>query len=152
MRTDDGTVISLVATDFLDYSPALSPDGRWLAYVTSLTGRPEVYVSPFPDTGSGRQQVSVSGGVEPLWAHSGRELFYRNGAEEMVAVAVTTDEAFGVEGEEILFPAGGYLPGVGHPQYDVLPDDQGFVMLQVSGLDDPGELILIDNWHLDLPE
>jgi hypothetical protein len=81
----------------------------------------------------------------------GRELFHRNGADEMVAVAVTTGEAFRVEGVEILFPAGAYLRGVGHPQYDVLPDDQGFVMLQVGGLDDPGELILIDNWHLALP-
>jgi Tol biopolymer transport system component len=152
VRTDDGTVVPLVATDFVAHSPTLSPDGRWLAYVTSLTGRPEVYVSPFPDTGSGRQQVSVSGGVEPVWAHSGRELFYRNGVDEMVAVAVTTGEAFRVEGEQILFPAGAYLPGVGHPQYDVFPDDQGFVMLQVAGLDDPGELILIDNWYLDLPE
>jgi hypothetical protein len=70
----------------------------------------------------------------------------------MVAVAVNTGEEFRVEGEEILFPAGAYLPGVGHPQYDVLPDDQGFVMLQVSGLDDPGELILIDNWYADLPD
>jgi Tol biopolymer transport system component len=152
MRTDDGTVVPLVATDFLAHSPTLSPDGRWLAYVADLTGRSEVYVSPFPDTGSGRQQVSVSGGVEPVWAHSGRELFYRNGADEMVAVAVSTGEGFRVEGEEILFAAGAYLPGVGHPQYDVLPDDQGFVMLQVSGLDDPGELILIDNWYLALPE
>ena len=152
MRTDDGTVVPLVATDFTDHSPTLSPDGRWLAYVTSITGRPEVYVSPFPDTDSGRQQVSVSGGVEPRWAHSGRELFYRNGSDEMVAVAVTTGEAFRVEGEEILFPAVAYLPGVGHPQYDVLPDDQGFVMLQVTGLDDPGELILIDNWYLELTE
>jgi len=152
MRTDDGTVLPLVATDFVDHSPTLSPDGRWLAYVTSITGRPEVYVSPFPDTDSGRQQVSVSGGVEPRWADSGRELFYRNGADEMVTVAVTTGDAFRVEGERILFPAGGYLHGVGHPQYDVLPDDQGFVMLQVIGLDDPGELILIDNWYLALPE
>ncbi len=150
MRTGDGTVVPVVATEFLDHSPTLSPDGGWLAYVTSLTGRPEVYVSPFPDTETGRQQVSVAGGVEPRWAHSGRELFYRNGADEMVAVAVTTAEGFRVEGEEILFPAGAYLRGVGHPQYDVLPDDQGFVMLRVSGLDDAGELILIDNWYAEL--
>jgi hypothetical protein len=59
MRTDDGTVVPLVATDFVDHSPTLSPDGRWLAYVSSITGRPEVYVSPFPDTGSGRQQRAL---------------------------------------------------------------------------------------------
>lgn len=64
-----------------------------------------------------------------MWAHSGRELSYRNDPDEMVAVAMTTGEAFRVEGEEILFRAGAYLRGVRHPQYDVLRDDQGFVML-----------------------
>ena len=141
-----------MATDFLDYSPTLSPDGRWLAYVSTMSGRPEVYVSPFPDTDSGRQQVSVSGGVEPLWAHGGGELFYRNGANEMVAVTAAAGDAFRVERQEILFSAEQFLPGIGHPQYDVLPNDNGFVMLQVSDFDDPGEMIMIDNWHLELED
>ena len=49
---------------------------------------------PFPDAGASLQQVSADGGVEPVWAHSGRELFYRNGANELVAVEVKFDYQF----------------------------------------------------------
>jgi Tol biopolymer transport system component len=142
----DSTVTSLVATDFLDYSMALSPNGRWMAYVSNATGRNEVYVSPFPDAGSGRQLVSPAGGVEPVWAHSGRELFYRNGANELVAVQVDADQTFAVGQQDVLFPLASYLPGGGHPQYDVSADDQRFVMLRINDAAEDTELILVENW------
>ena len=58
-------------TEFGARSPTLSPDGRWLAYVSNEAGREEIYVRPFPDADSGRWLVSTDGGVEPVWAHSG---------------------------------------------------------------------------------
>ena len=148
----DSTVVSLVETEFLDYSMTLSPDGRWMAYVSDATGRSEVYVSPFPDVGSGRQLVSPAGGVEPLWAHSGRELFYRNGANELVAVQVTAEQTFTVGQQDVLFSLANYLPGNGHPQYDVSPDDQRFVMFRLSDLAADSELILVENWAEALRE
>jgi dipeptidyl aminopeptidase/acylaminoacyl peptidase len=146
----DSTVVSLVATEFLDYSMRLSPDGRWMAYVSNATGRNEVYVSPFPDAGSGRQLVSTAGGVEPVWAHSGRELFYRNAADELVAAQVTADQTFTVGRQEVLFSMQNYLPGGGNPQYDVSPDGQRFVMLRVTDLATDSELILVENWAEEL--
>ena len=67
----DSVAVPLEVTEFREWSPSVSPDGRWLAYVSNNTGRDEVYVRPFPDTGSGLVQVSSDGGLEPVWAHSG---------------------------------------------------------------------------------
>ena len=147
----DSTATALVATDFDENSMALSPDGRWMTYVSNATGRSEVYVSPFPDAGSGRQLVSTAGGSEPMWAHSGRELFYRNGADELVAAQVTTGPTFTVGQQEVLFSLAGYYSGRGHPQYDVTPDDQRFVMLRF-GDEENAELVLVLNFFEELKE
>jgi serine/threonine protein kinase len=56
--------------------PAISPDGKWIAYSSSESGRDEVYVRPFPNVDGGRWQISSEGGAVPAWAPSGRELFY----------------------------------------------------------------------------
>jgi len=75
--------------------PRCPPDGRWVAYVSNESGRLEVYVRAVPGTG-GPLQLSLDGGTEPVWAASGRELFYRNGAKMMVA-AITLRPTFTVD-------------------------------------------------------
>ena len=77
VRGDSTTTPLVAAGGFEEVAPALSPDGRWLAYASNESGRYEVYVRPFPDANAGRWQVSRNGGNEPVWAHNGRELFYR---------------------------------------------------------------------------
>ena len=67
-------------------APIISPDGRWLAYVSNESGRFEIYARPFSGPG-GKWQISTEGGTEPVWARNGRELFYRNG-DKMMAVDV----------------------------------------------------------------
>jgi hypothetical protein len=67
--------------------PALSPDGRWLAYATNQTGRIEVFVQPNPPTG-GKRQVSTSGGRQPQWRADGRELFFVSDTRKFFAVDV----------------------------------------------------------------
>ena len=69
----------LIQTQFSESSPALSPDGKWMAYQSNETGRLEVYVRPFPDVDGGKLQVSTEGGSEPRWARDGRTLFYISG-------------------------------------------------------------------------
>ena len=67
---------TIIPAAFDESAPALSPDGHWLAYQSDQTGRMEVYVQAYPVLG-GRVSVSLQGGTEPVWAHTGRELFYR---------------------------------------------------------------------------
>src|SRR5207245_10075856 len=69
-------------------SPKFSPDGRWLAYCSPESGKPQVYVQAFPGPGA-KVQVSNDGGTDPVWKRNGGELYYRNG-DSMMAVAVTT--------------------------------------------------------------
>ena len=130
----DSAVVVLTATESFEYSPALSPDGRWLAYVSDQSGQEQVYVIPFPEgrLGGGQVPVSADGGREPVWAHNRRELFYRNGADELVVVRFTEEPTFTVVGEEeVLFSMSDYLTSNGHRMYDVSLDDQRFVMLRI---------------------
>ena len=148
----DSAVVPLEVTEFQENSISLSPDGRWLAYVSNRTGSNEVFVRPFPDAGASLQQVSANGGTEPVWAHSGRELFYVNGANELVAVQVSTNPGFAPGQQEVLFSAAGYMRGTTHRMYDVSPDDRRFVMLRTGGNEGAasGEVILVTNWFEEL--
>ncbi|HXI21668.1 MAG TPA: hypothetical protein VNH46_11305, partial [Gemmatimonadales bacterium] len=75
-------------------TPRLSPDGRWLAYVSSESGRPEIYVRPFPDVEARKVQVSVEGGVAPSWRPTGGELYYVGGNGDLTAATVRTTPTF----------------------------------------------------------
>ena len=108
-------------------------------------------MSPFPDgVGSGLVQVSREGGTEPVWAHSSRELFYRNGGNELVAVQVSGDSTFVAGQREVLFSTADYMTGAGQAMYDVRPDDQEFVMLRISDEAADTELIWVENWFEEL--
>ena len=146
----DSVAVPVEVTEFQERSVSLSRDGRWLAYVSNNTGRNEVYVRPFPDWGSGLVQVSNDGGDDPVWAHNGRELFYRNGANELVAVQVSADPTFVAGQQEVLFPMDGYLIGSGHAMYDVSLDDRRFVMLRTDVDAGDTQLILVENWFEEL--
>ena len=148
--TDMGSEpIPLLVSEFFTHSPTLSRDGKWLAYVSEESGRSEVFVRPFPDADSGRWQVSSNGGSEPVWAHSGKELFYRNGINELVAVQLRDGTSFDWDSQDILFPMTDYRDSTPHPAYAVSPDDQRFVMIKLGAPIDT-ELILVDNWMEDL--
>jgi hypothetical protein len=116
----------LIPGNFGETAPALSPDGKWLAYQSDETGRMEVYVRPYPGPGA-RVSVSLHGGTEPLWGHSGRELFFRSG-DSLMTAAVALSPSFAVTGLRRLF-TGSFLSGDSFREYDVAPDDQHFVML-----------------------
>ena len=148
----DSVAVPLEVTEFQEVSISLSPNDRWLAYVANNTGRDEVYVRPFPsDAGSGLVQVSTDGGLDPVFAHNGRELFYRNGANELVAVQFTGDPTFVAGQQEVLFPMDDYLTISAHAKYDVSPDDQRFVMLRINSEDAvASEIIMVTNWFTEL--
>jgi eukaryotic-like serine/threonine-protein kinase len=101
LRLKDRKAEPFLVTRFTEGAPDFSPDGRWLTYVSDESGRPEIYVQPYPGPG-GKWQISTDGGTEPLWSRSGRELFYRSGAR-MMAVDVTTQPTFSAGKPRILF-------------------------------------------------
>jgi len=127
-----------------------SPDGRWLAYVSDETGRDEVYVRPFPGPG-GKWQISTDGGTEPVWARSGRELFYRN-SDKMMAATVATKPAFAAAKPKLLFE-GQYETASYRflPNYDVSSDGQRFLMIKTSEQGSASTQInIVLNWLEDL--
>jgi serine/threonine-protein kinase len=135
-------------TPFTEGSPQFSRDGRWLSYVSNESGRPEIYVQPYPGPG-GKWQVSTDGGNEPVWGRTG-EIFYRSG-NKMMAVEVTTQPTFSAGKPRVLFEKQ-YLaspfPQTG-PAYDVTADGQRFLM--VRQLEQPGTPIsVVLNWIEDL--
>jgi serine/threonine-protein kinase len=77
-RVGDTALVPLVASPAREVDPALSPDGKWLAYSSDESGTFEVYVRPFPNVAAARWQVSTAGGEAPLWSHGGKEIFFRN--------------------------------------------------------------------------
>jgi eukaryotic-like serine/threonine-protein kinase len=129
-RGDTATTPLMADPGYAEILPALSPDGRWLAYASNETGRFEVYVRPFPDVNARRVQVSQSGGTEPRWGHNGRELFYRNGVGAFVSAAVVPAAAFTLGTQTVLFDASPFYSGQSSRSYDVASGDQRFVFLQ----------------------
>ncbi len=117
---------SVIPGTFGESAPALSPDGKWVAYQSDETGRMEVYVRPYPGPGP-RLSVSLQGGTEPVWAHNGRELFFRSGDSLMAAAAVSSP-SLAVTARRLLF-TGSFVRGDRHREYDVTPDGRHFVML-----------------------
>ena len=89
-----------------------------------------------------------------MWAHSGRELFYQNGANELVAVQVSTDPTLALGQQEVLFSVAAYMRNPAYTLYDVTPDDQRFVMLRIGDRENAvaSELILVVNWFEELKE
>jgi eukaryotic-like serine/threonine-protein kinase len=145
----DTTPVAVVETAGNDVEPALSPDGRWLTFVSDVSGQSEVYVSAFPATGA-RWNVTSGGGTEPLWAHSGRELFYRDGLGNLRSVDVSTSPTFKLGASHLLFSAAEYAAYLGHPQYAVSRDDKRFLMVRPVDAGTPPSLVLVRNWRAGL--
>ena len=133
---------------------ALSPDSRWLAYVSDEQGANEVFVRPFPDVNGGKWQVSSGGGSAPLWAHNGRELFYvANG--KMNVVRIHPGPPFSAEPPRLLFTipdrvrAGSPVAGT----FSITPDDQRFLMVRDNKWEDMAgtpTLVVVQNFFDEL--
>lgn len=157
MQRRDGAsdAVPLVAEPQYDEkAPAISPDGRWIAYESDETGQDEVYVRPFPAVAEGKWQISVNGGREPVWARSGREIFYRRGDEVLTAARIDPGPPFRVGDRTGLFS----LEGLGlstsedHATFDVAPDDQRFLFpaLVVETSDRDQYWLSIESWMTEL--
>ena len=161
----DGVSEPLIATEFTEAAPAVSPDGRWIAYWSDETGRPAVYVRPFPNVDDGKWRVSQGNGVAPAWSADGRELFYwrlgtRTGA--MMAVPYENEPTFTPSRPEVLFEAPARLTAIRSiiREWDVAPDGERFLMIRDARADGSGpdarrgprELVYVGNWFTELVE
>ena len=146
----DTAPTALVASSFDEVAPALSADSRWLAYVSRRGGQANVYVRPFPEADA-ETLVSMNGGTEPVWSRNRPELYYRNGAGEMVVVPVLPGPEFKTGTQQVLFSAKEYRSDFYHAAYDVTADGQRFVMIRVSESGSLHEqLIVVENWFEEL--
>ncbi len=153
-RKGDTAAVPLMANPAYDESAfAVSPDSRWIAYESDETGRREVYLRPFPATDGGKWQVSTSGGMAPVWARTGRELFFVDGQRRMTAVSVAGGPAPELGGRKTLFTLSpdDYLDdNTYYAPFDVGPDGRFIMARQVRVDADTPPLIVVENWLTEL--
>ena len=145
----------LLETTFTEANAEISPDGRWLAYQSDESGQEQIYVRPFPKVNDGRWQVSTNGGRTPVWARSGRELFFADGAGFLISVPVQTAQAFSAGNATKVFETRYYSSsGIGSRPFDVSRDGQRFLMIKDSagtGQDTPPvSMVVVLNWFEEL--
>lgn len=133
---------------------AQQPDSRWLAYVSNEQGRNEVFVRPFPDVNGGKWQVSSGGGSAPVWAHSGRDLFYVSRGQ-MNVVAIHPGPPFSAEPPRALFaiPAGVRAGSLANGTIAITPDDRRFLMVRDMGWGEMAgtpTLVVVENFFEEL--
>ena len=125
----DTTRRVVVATKADEFNPALSPDGKWLAFTSDESGRNEVYVTRFPEGGA-RQQVSTEGGSSPVWAHDGRTLNFRSGKGVIVATNMDLAKPTPAGTSRPLFDASQYYFDANGRSFDVTPSGNGFLFVK----------------------
>jgi serine/threonine-protein kinase len=140
----------LLCTEYSEYNPTFSPDGRWLAYVSEESGQPEIYLREYPD--AGRQwTVPTRGATNPVWSRDGRELYYISG-NSMMVVTVTSEADFPV-GAPVRLPVSSDLIVSGGSlgrNYDVSNDDGRFLMIRSDEAKEKDQLIVVYNWFEEL--
>jgi Tol biopolymer transport system component len=140
----------IVATEYDEWFAALSPGGRWLAYVSDVTGRDEIWVRAYPGSAA-PVRVSLNGGDEPVWSRDGHELFYLQG-NKMMAVSVQTGQEFRFDSPSELFDEP--FRHTEQASYDVAPDGR-FLMVQPSTgstLQMGTSIVVVQNWFEELKQ
>ena len=147
------TATIFLQTPFNERNSRLSPDGRWIAYVSDESGRDDVYIQSFPAAGA-KVQVSNSGGDQPVWSRNGKALFFR-GAGSIQEVSFAASPRLSVGKPHPLFPDQFESPQVGgHTGYDVFPDGRFLMIQSADARQSAGssryELIFVFNWFEEL--
>ena len=139
-----------LATSANEDSAVLSPDGRWVAYMSDESGAYEIYVRRFPG-GESKQRVSTDGGTTPQWSADGRELFFQAEAGGKMMVAPVRSEPDLRMGEPRVLFEGSFAGSLGAASYAVSRDARRFLMVRLR--ENPfraSELIVVEHWFEEL--
>ena len=143
----------MLQTTFGELNVEISPDGHYLAYQSDESGTDEIYVRPYPKVNDGRWQVSTGGGTRPVWARSGRELFFLDASNALTGVTVnTTGTTFSAGNAAKIFDTK-YATPLPFRTYDVSPDGQRFLMIKDAAVDDQEaapSITIVLNWLEEL--
>ena len=144
----DSKPFPIVQTAFEEREPAVSPDGKWMAYQNNESGRREVYITAFPGGGA-KWQVSTNGGTAPKWRRDGKELFFLDAADNIVAVDVNASgNAVRLGAPHALFQAVGIQREYG--PFDLTGDGKKFLLNSGNLKEGSDPLTLVLNWPAEL--
>jgi hypothetical protein len=132
---------------YLEGTPAVSPDGRWLVYMTNESGRQEVVARPFPNVADGRYPISVDGGIGPVWSPDGTEIFYVSG-NRVMAARVEAAPRLRVIDRQPLFTIGPEYHRHPARPFAAVASDGRFLMMRRT----EATLVLVQNWFELLKE
>jgi Tol biopolymer transport system component/predicted Ser/Thr protein kinase len=142
--------ISLLKTQFIEYRERVSPDGRWLAYMSDESGTNEIYVRPFtPEALAGtsaKSRVSTGGGDRSLWSPDSKELFYL-GQTQVMAVDIDTSKGFQAGTPRRMFAA---PTGAVTGSWDLSPDGKHFLFVAPPGAGTVIPFTVVLNWAAGL--
>jgi serine/threonine-protein kinase len=146
--TGDHTPKPVLVTQFDERRPALSPDGKWLAYQSNESGSFEVFVRPYPNVEGGRWQVSAGTGSSPLWGVNGQEIFYRQG-QTIQRAPVKTTPTFAL-GAPARFLQTTLPPDGSGMAYSIVRDGSFLAMKPPAGQYGSAEYKIVLNWIEDV--
>jgi len=149
----DSTPLPLLAEPHDEGLPALSPDGRWLAYVSTETGEAQVFVRPFPAVQQGKWQISTAGGDAPVWNRNGRELMFRSADGGDIYVADMARGPSETSPRKLLeLPAQSQFEsnGLDGHMFELSRDGRRFLMVRQGAGDKSGDLVVVQNFFTEL--
>ncbi len=143
----DTTSRPFVVSDFDELAPEFSPDGNWVAYLSTEGGRDEIYVRPFPGPG-GRVAISADGGTEASWAPDGNTIYYRSARDSLVAARLSFEGGgVRVRGRTNLFSTAHYLRDRNDRAYDVHPSGERFLFIRQPAMT---HLVIVTDWFSEV--
>jgi hypothetical protein len=146
----DGSISPWFQTPFTQTGGRLSPDGRFLAYASNQSGADEVWIRPYPGPGA-PIRVSAGGGLKPLWAGDGSEIFYENGPKLMVARVSAREPELRVEAPRLLFEGGFARDDTDpHIRFIDLGPDGRFVFVEATDTTANASIIIGQHWDEEL--
>jgi serine/threonine protein kinase len=147
-KTGDGKPFPIVQSTFEERYPAVSPDGKWIAYQSNESGRWEIYITAFPGGGA-KWQVSSVGGASPKWRKDTKEIYYLDPSDSMIAVDVNASGgAVQLGTPHTLFQAIGIQREYG--PYDVSADGKKFLINSGNLKEGSEPMTLVLNWPAEL--